>query len=143
MGTTARPSVSAPVPLPPGLLPAPCGNARTHLTQGFTVVEIHGTVDLATAPGVQVHLDAATHTPGARVIVDLRPVAFFDCAVLTLLCRAHRRIRERGGQLGLVCARPWHLRILAAGGMETLFRPSATVEAATLAMPRMRGEEMK
>jgi anti-sigma B factor antagonist len=100
------------------------------------VVEIHGAVDVATAPGVQVHLDAATHPLGARVIVDLRPVVFFDCAVLTLLCRAHRRIRERGGQLAVVCVRPWHLKILAAGGLDALFRPSVTVEAAALATLR-------
>ncbi|MFJ8388792.1 STAS domain-containing protein [Streptomyces sp. NPDC094438] len=106
------------------------------MMQGFTVVEIHGAVDLATAPGVQVHLDAATHPIGARVIVDLRPVAFFDCAVLTLLCRAHRRIRERGGHLAVVCVRPWHLKVLAAGGLDVLFRPAATVEAAALATLR-------
>ena len=100
--------------------------------QGFTVVEVYGTVDLATAPGVGRHLDAATHPAGARVIVDLRPVDFFDCAVLTLLCRAHRRIRERDGHLGLVCVRPWHLRVLTAGGLDRLFRPAATVEEAAL-----------
>ncbi|MFF4183663.1 anti-sigma factor antagonist [Streptomyces sp. NPDC001691] len=133
MGTTARPSVSAPVPLPPGLLPDRCCNARTYLMQGFTVVEVHGTVDLATAPGVQVHLDAATQPAGARVIVDLRPVEFFDCAVLTLLSRAYRRVRDRKGHLGVVCARPWHLRILRAGGLDALFRSAATVEEAAFA----------
>ncbi|MET9359724.1 anti-sigma factor antagonist [Streptomyces sp. NPDC006632] len=135
MGTTARPSVSAPVPLPPGLLPERCRHARTHLVRGVTVVEVHGTVDLASAPDVRVHLDAATQPPGARVVVDLRPVEFFDCAVLTLLFRAHRRIRERGGRLGVVCVRPWHLRVLAAGGLDALVRPVATVEEAALTAP--------
>ncbi|MEU6052576.1 STAS domain-containing protein [Streptomyces xanthochromogenes] len=133
MGSTARPSVSAPVPLPPGLLPDRCCNARTYLMHGFTVVEVHGTVDLATAPGVQLHLDAATQPPGARVIVDLRPVDFFDCAVLTQLCRAHRRIRERDGHLGVVCLRPWHLRILHAARLDTVLRPAGSVEEAALA----------
>ena len=132
MGTTARPSVSAPVPLPPGLLPGRCRTARTHLVRGFTVVEVYGTVDLATAPDVGLHLDAATHPAGARVVVDLRPVDFFDCALLTLLCRAHRRTRERDGGLGLVCVRPWHLRVLTAGGLDRLIRPAATVEEAAL-----------
>ncbi|MCX5384263.1 anti-sigma factor antagonist [Streptomyces sp. NBC_00083] len=135
MGTTARPSVPAPVPLPPGLLPERCRHARTHLVRGVTVVEVYGTVDLATAPDVRLHLDAATRTPGARVVVDLRPVEFFDCAVLTLLCRAHRRIREHGGRLGVVCVRPWHLRVLAAGGLGALIRPAATVEEAALTAP--------
>ncbi|MGW2813811.1 STAS domain-containing protein [Streptomyces sp. NPDC001415] len=132
MGTTARPSVSAPVPLPPGLLPDRLSNARTYLMQGFTVVEVHGTVDLATAPGVQLHLDAATQPARARVIVDLRPVDFFDCAVLTLLCRAYRRIRARDGHLGVVCVRPWHRRILTAGGLDALFEPTTTIKEAAL-----------
>ncbi|WP_438295632.1 anti-sigma factor antagonist [Streptomyces sp. HUAS TT7] len=133
MGTTARPSVSAPVPLPPGLLPDRCCNARTYLMQGFTVVEVQGTVDLATAPGVQLHLDAATQPTGARVIVDLRPVDFFDCAALTLLCRAFRRTRARDGHLGVVCVRPWHRRILTAGGLDPLFTPTTTIEEAARA----------
>ncbi|MFG2722182.1 anti-sigma factor antagonist [Streptomyces sp. NPDC048416] len=139
MGTTARPSV--PAPASPGLLPERCRNARTHLMRGATVVEVLGTVDLATAPDVRRHLDAATQPPGARVIVDLRAVDFFDCAALTLLCRAHRRIRERGGRLGVVCVRPWHLRVLAAGGLDGLIRPAATVEEAarTLVAPPAPG----
>ncbi|MCT9089024.1 STAS domain-containing protein [Streptomyces sp. ASQP_92] len=132
MGTTARPSVSAPLPLPPGLLPDRCCNARTYLMHGFTVVEVHGAVDLATAPGVQLHLDAATQPAGARVIVDLRTVEFFDCAVLTLLCRAHRRVREREGHLGVVCVRPWHRRILMAGRLDAFLQPARTVEEAAL-----------
>jgi len=42
-------------------------------------------------------------------------VVFFDCAALTLLHRARRRVSECGGALGLVCVRPWHRKILAAG----------------------------
>ncbi|MFG3280646.1 STAS domain-containing protein [Streptomyces sp. NPDC048111] len=133
MGSTTQPSVFAPVPLPPGLLPDRSRTARTYLMRGFTVVEVHGTVDLASAPDVRLHLDAATQPAGARVIVDLRPVDFFDCSVLTLLCRAHRRIRERGGHLGLVCVRPWHLKILAAGRLDTLLCPAASVDEAALA----------
>ncbi|MEU9101034.1 STAS domain-containing protein [Streptomyces sp. NPDC048361] len=116
-------------------MPERCRHARTHLVHGVTVVEVHGCVDLASAPDVRMHLDAATQPPGARVVVDLRSVEFFDCAVLALLCRAHRRIRERGGRLGLVCVRPWHLRVLAAGGIYALIRPAATVEDAALASP--------
>ncbi|MFB7745870.1 STAS domain-containing protein [Streptomyces sp. NPDC056132] len=142
MGSIVRPSVSAPVPLPPGLLPDLSRHARTYLMRGFTVVEVHGTVDLVTAPDVQLHLDAATRPAGARVIVDLRPVDFFDCAVLTQLCRARRRIRERAGHLGVVCVRPWHLRVLAAARLDTVLRPAESIEEAALAALARSGPDV-
>ncbi|MFJ4206520.1 STAS domain-containing protein [Streptomyces sviceus] len=105
-------------------------HARSYLHQGVTVVECHGAIDLSAVPEIQAHTDAATTRQGARVIVDLRPVEFLDCAVLGLLCRARRRALERGGHLALVCVRPWHLRILKAAGISKLFVPFATVQDA-------------
>ncbi|MFC8124859.1 STAS domain-containing protein [Streptomyces sp. NPDC057302] len=113
-----------------GQLPAPCQHARSYLARGVTVVEIHAAIDLGTVTEVQVHTDAATALPGAQVIVDLRPVEFFDCSALSLFCRTRRRALERGGHLALVCVRPWHLRILNATGLSEVFRPLATVEDA-------------
>ncbi|WP_328492629.1 anti-sigma factor antagonist [Streptomyces sp. NBC_00414] len=97
-----------------------------------TVIEAYGTLDVSTVPDVQAHIDAPTAAPGARAVVDLRPVAFLDCSTLGLLCRARRRTLERGGHLALVCVGPWHLRILHAAGRGVLFTPLATVEEALL-----------
>ncbi|GAA1361509.1 STAS domain-containing protein [Streptomyces beijiangensis] len=108
---------------------APCSTptARTYVLGTATVVELRGSLDLATAPGVRAHLDAAAAPPGARVIVDLRPAEFFDCITLGLLCRARRRTLESDGHLNVVCTRPWHLRILTAVGLDTALRPVATL----------------
>lgn len=57
--------------------------------------------------------------------MDLRPGEFLDCSTLGLLCRTRRRALERGGHLTLVCVQPWHLRILKAAGLHTLFEPLA------------------
>ncbi|MET9365298.1 STAS domain-containing protein [Streptomyces sp. NPDC006632] len=111
-------------------MPAPYRRTRSYFVYGITVVEIHGTIDLSTVPGIRVHIDAATAPHGAQVIVDLRPVEFLDCSALTLLCRARRRVLERDGRLALVCVRPWHLRILEVAGLRELFRPLATVQDA-------------
>ncbi|WP_329282171.1 STAS domain-containing protein [Streptomyces sp. NBC_01451] len=118
----------------PGEAPVPCRYARSYLDHGVTVVEFHGTIDLNTVCEVQVHTDAATARQGARMIVDLRPVEFLDCTALGLLCRARRRALEHGGHLALVCARPWHLRILKAAGLSELFLPLATVQDALSAL---------
>ncbi|OKI03421.1 hypothetical protein A6A06_39385 [Streptomyces sp. CB02923] len=105
------------------------GNAYAYVVDGFTVIELHGEIDLVTAARAGPLLDAALTCPAPRVIVDLRPTAFFDCSALTLLCRSRRRALENDGRFALVCARPWHLRILRTAGLSTLLHPQATVEA--------------
>ena len=114
----------------PANLSVPGRHARSYLLRGVTVVELHGIIDLSSIPEIQAHTDAATIRSGVRVVVDLRPVEFLDCSMLGLLCRTRRRALERGGHLTLVCVRPWHLRILKAAGLHTLFEPLATLEDA-------------
>ncbi|GGX90603.1 anti-sigma factor antagonist [Streptomyces minutiscleroticus] len=108
----------------------PVGHIRTRRVQGHLVIEFHGEIDIAAAVGILPQLIAATAPAGQRVVVDLTPVEFFDCYGLRLLCRAERRVTERGGRLQLVCDRPLTLRILRAGGLIGRFRPLPTLEAA-------------
>jgi len=128
MDTQDTTTASTRRPPAPYEIPAPSLHARSHLENGITVTEIHGITDLSTVDEIQGHLDAVTAPHGAQVIVDLRQVEFFDCALLGLLCRARRRTLERGGRLAVVCARPWHLRILRALGLGEVFQPFATVQ---------------
>ncbi|MGW1075723.1 anti-sigma factor antagonist [Streptomyces sp. NPDC002537] len=114
------------------MLPEGRPNVYSYFLRGFTVVELHGDIDLAAAPDVSLHIDAATALVGCRVVVDLRPVRFMDCIALGLLCRARRRALERGGSFGVVCTRPWHLRLLRIGTWSAVFRPVATVADALL-----------
>ena len=130
MGSIIQPGLPEPVPLVEGLPPEVPGGARMCLMRGSTVVEMYGEIDLTTATAVQAPLDVATAQPGALLIVDLRAVVFFDCAALTLLHRAHRRVRECGGALGVVCVRPWHRKVLAAGGVAALVPMFVTVHEA-------------
>ncbi|GAA3029485.1 hypothetical protein GCM10020000_02660 [Streptomyces olivoverticillatus] len=111
----------------PGVLPAKCPNAYSYLLCGATVVEFHGDIDLVAAPDVTEHVDSATSSAGCQVVIDLRPVRFMDCAALTLLCRARRRVLERGGSFGVVCTRPWHLRLLKIAEPAVDVRLVATV----------------
>ncbi|MFC8128273.1 STAS domain-containing protein [Streptomyces sp. NPDC057302] len=123
------PNLGQPLPLAEAAPPA-CSFVRTYSLDTVTVVELRGTLDLATASHVRAHLDAAAAPQGARVVVDMRPVEFFDCTTLGLLCRTRRRARASDGLLVVVCARPWHLRIHTAAGLHRLLRPVATLEAA-------------
>jgi anti-sigma B factor antagonist len=68
-------------------------------------------------------LDAATAVEEPDVLVDLRPVEFFDCSGLRVLCRAERRARERGGRLRIVSDGPRIDRLLRASGLFGRFPP--------------------
>ncbi|MDW4904992.1 STAS domain-containing protein [Streptomyces sp. ADMS] len=111
-----------------GALP-PTANAyaRTYTSGPFTVVEISGEIDLATADFLSGHLDAATSRPGPDVLVDLRRVEFFDCSGLRALCRADARARERGGRLRLVSDTPRFHRLLRASNLLHRFPPLARI----------------
>ncbi|WP_327295580.1 MULTISPECIES: STAS domain-containing protein [unclassified Streptomyces] len=100
---------------------------RCYTAGRFTVVELRGEIDVLAAGDIRECTDAATASQGARVIVDLRPATFIDCAALGLLCRARRRVLDRGGSIDLVCTRALHLRMLRVTGLARYFPSSPTV----------------
>ncbi|MFG2944390.1 STAS domain-containing protein [Streptomyces adustus] len=112
-------------PQPPDrdLPPAPNACARTRTSGPFTVVEVTGEVDIATADLVAEHLTAAVSPPLPDVLVDLRPVAFLDCSALRVLCRAEARAAEHGGRLRIVTDDPRVHRLLRAAGLLGRFPP--------------------
>ncbi|MFF9178380.1 anti-sigma factor antagonist [Streptomyces sp. NPDC014793] len=103
---------------------------RVREDRGHTVLEFRGEIDIAAAAEIVPALDRATGLPGARIVIDLRAVDFFDCSGLRLLYRARGRVLERGGRLHLVCAHPLTLRVLRVTGLSRLLPPQPTLEAA-------------
>ncbi|MEW1778825.1 anti-sigma factor antagonist [Streptomyces sp. NPDC086777] len=111
--------------------PAPLSRyLRIHQDRGHTVLELRGEIDIAAATEIAPHLDRVTAQENARVVIDLLPVAFFDCSGLRLLYRARSRVLERGGQLQLVCTHPLTLRVLKVTGLSRLLPPRPTLDAA-------------
>jgi anti-anti-sigma factor len=94
------------------------------------VLELHGEIDIAAAVEIIPHLDAVTSGPGARIVIDLRHVEFFDCSGLRLLYRARQRVLDRDGELRLVCTHPLTLRVLKVTGLARLLPPAPSLEAA-------------
>lgn len=105
------------------VLPPANTYARTRRCGPFTVVEVLGEIDLATAVFVTEHLDAATARPEPDVLVDLRRVDFFDCSGLRVLCRAETRVRDRGGRLRIISDAPRIRRLLLGAGLMDRFAP--------------------
>lgn len=80
--------------------------ARERSVGGTTVVELHGEMDILTAPPLAAYLDALTAVPGCDLVLDLQYLSFIDCSGISVLCRTRRRVRERQGRLALVVRDP-------------------------------------
>ncbi|GAA2452978.1 anti-sigma factor antagonist [Streptomyces glaucus] len=111
--------------------PAPLTrHLRVHRDRGHTVLEFRGEIDIAAAAEIAPHLDRETGRPGARIVLDLGRIEFFDCSGLRLLYRARSRVLARQGQVGLVCSHPLTLRVLRVTGLARLLPPQPTLDAA-------------
>lgn len=111
--------------------PAPLTrHLRIRRDREHTVLEFHGEIDIAAATQIAPHLDRVTSRSGARVVIDLSGVDFFDCSGLRLLYRARGQVLGQGGELRLVCTHPLTLRILRVTGLARLLPPQPTLDAA-------------
>ncbi|WP_225102483.1 STAS domain-containing protein [Streptomyces sp. CoH27] len=102
---------------------------------GTTVVELHGEIDILTAPPLGARLDDLTAVVLPDLVVDLRGVFFIDCAGLGMLCRARNRVMERHGRLRLVTTGRQFPRILSAAGLDGLFELYDHLPEAVAAVP--------
>ncbi|MDA4887636.1 anti-sigma factor antagonist [Streptomyces sp. MPA0124] len=109
---------------------SPTRHLRVRHHRGHTVLEFRGEIDIASAAEITPHLDRETRRPGARVVLDLGGIEFFDCSGLRLLYRARSQVLEQNGQLHLVCAHPLTLRMLRITGLGRLLPPSPTLDEA-------------
>ncbi|KUN75355.1 anti-anti-sigma factor [Streptomyces bungoensis] len=106
--------------------PPPTRHLRVREERGHVVLEFRGEIDIAAAAEIAPALDRVTGRSGVRVVIDLRPVEFFDCSGLRLLYRARSRVLERGGRLHLVCTHPLTLRVFRVTGLSRLLPPHST-----------------
>ncbi|MCZ4117992.1 STAS domain-containing protein [Streptomyces sp. H39-S7] len=119
-----------PPPGPAQLVPPANPYARTYRVGESAVVELRGELDIDTARFVAPHLDLVSGGAPLLVVVDLCRLEFVDCYGLSLLCRARRRVRSRGGELRMVCDRPSTLRLLRLTGLAETFLPVSTLTTA-------------
>ncbi|MEU6913295.1 anti-sigma factor antagonist [Streptomyces olindensis] len=111
--------------------PAPLTrHLRVRQERGHRVLEFRGEIDLAAATEIAPHIDRETNRPGARLVIDLSRIEFFDCSGLRLLYRARSRVLDRDGYVLLVCSHPLTLRVLRITGLSRLLPPQPTLDAA-------------
>ncbi|MEV0173502.1 STAS domain-containing protein [Streptomyces sp. NPDC050803] len=100
----------------------PTAASLTERVEGeTTVVELHGELDLWTAPLLTARLDTLTVGPCPDLVLDLCDVSFIDCRGLSILCRARTRALARQGRVRLVTNSPHFLRVLQLTGLSGVF----------------------
>jgi anti-sigma B factor antagonist len=95
----------------------------------YSVVAVHGEVDLHTAPKVQYAIERGSEGVKA-VIVDMSGIAFMDSTALSTLMRAKESLEEKGISLRLTTLSGAVERIFAVTGFEDYFDIYPSREAA-------------
>jgi anti-sigma B factor antagonist len=97
-----------------------------------TVCHPTGEIDASTV--CQFRQSLAELASSHRLIVDMSDVSFIDSAGLGALIGGIRRVRERGGDVAVVCKRPGLARLLGTVGFDRIVFIGETIDQAAAAL---------
>jgi anti-anti-sigma factor len=104
-------------------------SART--TNGFLIGEVHGEVDVATAPGLERELASAIPSTAHGLLIDLSPVPYIDSAGIRLLFSLADLLQARRQQLRLVVPPEAPIRtVLSLVGIDAVAPISPSIDEA-------------
>lgn len=72
----------------------------------WTVLAVGGDLDVAAAPALRQAVMAAVSSGETRLVLDLTGVGFIDSFGIGAVVGSLKRVRQRGGELALVCPEP-------------------------------------
>ncbi len=107
----------------------------TRESAGTLVVDVGGEIDVYTSPKLRERLVGLVDEGATSIVVDLDDVEFIDSTGLGVLVGVLKRVRSRGGSLGLVCSREGLLRVFTITGLEKVFAIYPSVDEATQPSP--------
>lgn len=100
---------------------------------GWTVLQIGGEVDVATAPKLREQLLALVNKGCYRIVVDLEEVDFIDSTGLGVLIGARKRVGLQEGDMKLVCTEARIIKVFEITGLNKVFEIHASVNDALTA----------
>jgi anti-sigma B factor antagonist len=98
--------------------------------RGSAVLEVSGEVDIYTAPKLREKLVELVESGNERIVVDLEGVGFMDSTGLGSLVAGLKRVKERDGEMVLVCTRDPVLKVLGITGLDRVFSVHGSVSEA-------------
>lgn len=98
--------------------------------RGIPVLEVSGEVDIYTAPKLREKLVELVEGGSPRIVVDLEGVGFMDSTGLGSLVAGLKRVKEREGEMALVCTRDPVLKVLGITGLDRVFEIHESVPQA-------------
>ena len=88
---------------------------------GWSVVEVGGEIDVATAPRLREQLITMVNDQRYRIVVSLEAVDFIDSTGLGVLISGLKRVKTHGGEFALVCTEPRILKVFEITGLLAVF----------------------
>ncbi|WP_239117355.1 STAS domain-containing protein [Planotetraspora phitsanulokensis] len=96
----------------------------------YTIVGLHGDMDIATGPAMRMHLHEALRQSKDVLILDLSGVSFCDACGLAVLVGIRRETRERGITLRLAAPTMRMTHLLRITCLDQSFTIHATLSSA-------------
>jgi anti-sigma B factor antagonist len=101
-----------------------------NLESGVPVIKLEGEVDVYTAPQLKQQMIAMLEAGTRQIVIDLTRVEYFDSTALGVLIGGLKRMRERDGNLSLICPNPRIRRVFEITGLDKIFDIYNSVEEA-------------
>lgn len=96
----------------------------------WSIVEVGGEVDVATAPRLREQLISLVGDGRYRIVVSLEAVDFIDSTGLGVLISGLKRVRTHGGEFAVVCNEPRIMKVFEITGLDTVFNVVPTLDDA-------------
>ncbi|MBI2843471.1 MAG: STAS domain-containing protein [Armatimonadetes bacterium] len=91
------------------------------MDSGVPVITLDGEVDVYTAPQLKQQMVSLLESGTTHMVIDLTNVEYFDSTALGVLIGGLKRIRERDGNLSLICPSPRIRRVFEITGLDKIF----------------------
>jgi anti-sigma B factor antagonist len=98
--------------------------------EGWTVVTVHGEIDVATSPMLRERLIDLVNGGAKRLVLDLEAVDFLDSTGLGTIVSLLKRVRTHGGDLRLVCTDARIRRLFEITGLDRAVPLQASLDDA-------------